>query len=344
MEISADICVFKNKIRSKAFLYTRITALIGFTMACLSCARASVSTLPPKTLEIAGSTALLPVLSDLTEEFSRRHPQVTFDLRGGGSSLGEEQLGQGKLDLAMTTLARPDSQSGASRSTQPQPEVTSDLALPAEGTTVSFPIALDAVALVVHAGNKLDEISLNELKNVYSGRIFDWSELGGTAGEILLISREESSWVRQFFEDRIMGDEQVSLTAVVMPTNADVLRYAALHPHAIGYLSRSYVTSELAPQETESEDSTETDTRAQRALVRNSFLSSLRAYEHKVKVVRLDGQLPTVDAVHSQRYYLVHPLYLLTDGEPEGWSALFIEFVLSPAGQSIVERYHVPVR
>jgi phosphate transport system substrate-binding protein len=119
-----------------------------------------------------------------------------------------------------------------------------------------------------------------------------------------------------------MGDEPVSLTAVVMPTSTDVVAYVARNPQAIGYVSRAYVVDAL-PGATERGEETPAS---------------------RVRVVAVEGQLPTVSSLREQNYVLTQPLFLISRGEPQGQVRAFIDFVLSPSGQAIVERYHARVR
>ena len=138
-------------------------------------------------------------------------------------------------------------------------------------------------------------------------------QLGGRDGEILLVSREEGSGARINFERRVMNEVAVSLTAVVMPTGEDVVDYVSRHPEAIGYVSMAY-----AP---DPEDAAA-----------------------PVRVLSIEGVLPTADEVREQRYPLVQPLFLASQGVPTGRAQQFIDFVLSPTGQEIVAEHHAPVR
>ncbi|MEM7131706.1 MAG: substrate-binding domain-containing protein [Chloroflexota bacterium] len=349
----------------------RLAFLLLIPWCFSSCTSISVASLPLTTISLAGSTAFLPVLSEVTEEFSQRHPNVLFDLRGGGIVLGQNQLLLGEIDLAMTTVLAPlveeegNNDVDTSLSNKGLNSTRANrVAVTASGNRgdadskggltfsqasesleiVRIPIGLDAIAIVVHATNDIQDLSLMEVQAIYSGRVLDWSELGGQDNEILLISREESSGTRQLFEERIMRDEEVSLTAVVMPSHADVLRYVASHPTAIGYLSRSYILSEERQNGSASVGPTGSTPQPFGTQSRNSFLAAFSNDLAKVKPVQLDGQEPTIEAILSQQYYLVYPLFLLSRGEPTGWPALFIEFVLGPSGQTIVQRYHAPVR
>lgn len=249
-----------------------------------------------------------PALFDLTAEYSRQHPYVRFDVRGGGSTIGEEWVRTRQAQLAASTL------------------VVDDLAIPARAADgarlVRIPIGIDGLAIVVHATNVITDLTVADLRAMYSGRVLDWSELGSESGEILLVSREDGSGSRILFERRVMGAEPVSLTAVVMPTSADVVAYVAQNPQAIGYVSRAYVA----------------------ALPRGETAAAGGAPANRVRVVAVEGQLPTASNLRDQSYTLTQPLFLISRGEPQGQVRLFIDFVLSPTGQAIVERYHARIR
>ena len=195
---------------------------------------------------------------------------------------------------------------------------------------IYIPIGLDGLAIVVHSTNPVQNLTLLQLRALYSGRILDWAGVGGKAGDVLLVSREDGSGSRLLFEQRVMGDEAVSLTAVVMPTSADVVDYVAKNPQAIGYVSRGYVAQVLT----------------ENPLTTTATVSPTAIFTGQpvVRVVPVEGQLPTLSNLLQQRYFLTQPLYLLSRGEPQGWARQFLDFVLSPAGQAIVARYHAPVR
>lgn len=284
----------------------------ALTIGCLlvvsiaGCAQVTIATPTPINLTIAGATAMQPVLYELTTEFTRQHPNVRFDLRGGGSTLGEERLLAGQIDLAASTLPPPDTSNG-----------------PAAGNArlVRIPIGLDGLAVVIHPSNTTPALTMTQLRDLYNGKIIDWAEVGDTGGEVLLVSREGGSGSRVLFERRVMGDEAVSLTAVVMPTSADVVAFVARNPQAIGYVSRAFVLPWLADQP-----------------------PAATPPADRVRVLPLEGRTPSVTNVSDQSYTLTQPLFLISRGEPQGQVKAFIDFVLSPAGQTIVRRYHAAVR
>jgi len=274
---------------------------------------------PSKTtvIRIAGATAMQPVLYDLTTAFTRQHPTILFEVAGGGSTIGEERLAAGQIDLAASTLLSP---------TVPN----TGLQERSSSSAIRTPIGIDGLTLIVHPSNPIENLTTEQLQALYRGNILTWAEVGGSLTEVLLTSREDGSGSRQLFETRIMGKDRVSLTAVVMPSNADTVAYVAKHPDAIGYVSRAYVTPLLDP----------TDQRNQSPAGSAQNAPDTPA----VKVVALDGQLPTQPALQSQSYPLLQPIYLVSPTRPTGWLQQFIDFALSPAGQAIVGRYHARVR
>jgi len=237
-----------------------------------------------------------PVLRELTAAYSKRHPNVLFAIRGGGSILGERWLENRRIDLAASTNFPNEAEPSA--------------------TTMRIPIGLDGIAIVVHPDNPVSALTLAQLRDLYSGRLLDWQDVGGKAGDVLLVSREDGSATRMLFEARVMDEEGVTLTAVVMPTSEDVVGYVAEHPNAIGYVSRAYVMSDEAEQE--------------QAI--------------GVNVVAVESRLPTKEEIAAQSYYLSRPIFLLRRKDDAARLQPFIDFVLSPAGQEIVAHFHVPIR
>lgn len=281
--------------------------LLAVLWPLAGCESASVATPTPVTITVVGSTAMRNVLRDLTEAYTQQHPNVIFSMRGGGSTVGEETVSRGEADLAASTLFA----SAVLTPAAALPQGTPQPAAGAAGSAlVRTPVGIDGLAVIVHASNKVDALSLVQLRDLFSGQVLDWQALGSGVGEIQLVSREDGSGARLAFEQRVMGDEHVSLTAVVMPSSQDVVGFVDKNPNAIGYVSRSEV-GVSGPA---------------------------------VKVLRVEDLLPTIGNVAEQRYPLITPLYLVTKGQPSPPVRQFLDFVLSPAGQSIVARYHAPLR
>lgn len=263
-----------------------------------------------------------PVLQALTAEYTRRHPNILFTINGGGSTLGEEMAINRRVDLGASTLFPPNEPTAAQRS------------------LVRVPIGVDGLTLIVHHSNVITELTTMQLRDLYSGNILDWAEVGGEPGEVLLVSREDGSGSRIFFEDKVMQGDEVSLTAVVMPTSRDVLEYIAKTPNAIGYVSRAWVMGQ---------DENSNATRTPTPPLLNSegitqVLPQTLPPRDRVKILSIDGVSPSMAALRTRAYPLIQPLYLVSRGQTQGNVRQFIDFVLSPPGQNIVRRYHLPVR
>jgi phosphate transport system substrate-binding protein len=243
----------------------------------------------PVYLRIAGSTAMQPLVEELAQAYTERHEYVTVDVQGGGSRLGIAMARGNQIDIGT-----------ASRTPTAEDERDPETGAKRLWWTA---IAQDGIALVVHPQNAVEGLTLPQARDIFFGRILDWEEIGGTPGEIVVVSREDGSGTREVFEEMVMGEKRVTLTAIAMPSSEAVVEYVARHPTAIGYVSLSY----LSPQ---------------------------------VKALPVEGVSPTPEDVQSGAYPLTHPLYLLTGQEPRGEVKAFIEFALSPAGQAVVgQRY-----
>jgi len=264
-----------------------------------------------------------PVLRALAEDFSRQHPNVSVSLLGGGSTLGEEAVRSGELQLGASTLFPPEQRVDAGD------PVSTTLA---PDPLLRTPIGLDGVAVIVHATNDVDALSLVQLQDLFSGKVLDWQALGSNSGEIMLVSREDGSGSRILFEERVMSGERVSLTAVVMPTSEDVVTFVASNPQAIGYVSRGHLAPLLSSFGGDSEAGTP---------ILSTPVSGTLA---SIRVVAVEGVLPVASALSEQRYPLTQPLYMITKGPPTGLIRQFVDYVLSPAGQTIVGRFHAPIR
>lgn len=198
-------------------------ALLPGLALCLwllaGCGGAAVTPPPPVFLRAAGSTSMGPLLAELAAAYNARQPNITFDIQGGGSHLGQRQVEAGQLDLGLVSW------------------LPADLAEQMQMT----PIARDAVAIIVHPQNPPAGLSLVELRDIFSGRLPDWAAVGASAGEIQVISREDGSGTRAAFETLVMGERAVTPAAVVLPNSRTVVDYVAQHPHTIAYVSLAFV-------------------------------------------------------------------------------------------------------
>jgi phosphate transport system substrate-binding protein len=180
-------------------------------------------------------------------------------------------------------------------------------------------------------------LTLLQLRDLYSGHLLSWADVGWASqdggADVLLVSREDGSGTRRFFEEQVMGEERVALTAVVMPTSQDVIEYVAQRPQTIGYVSAAYLRDEQG------------DLRLVDPQQGGSMADLIGEYgENPVRIVPVEGLLPTQSNLADLQYHLSQPIFLVSQGEPTEWVRQFVDFALSPAGQQIVARFHGPVR
>ena len=259
------------------------------------------------TLTIAGSTEMRPLLLELTSAYSKRNPYVQFTLFGGGSRMGEQWLAAGQVDIAASTAAYPDAETPTG--------------------LVRIPVGLDGVAVVVNTDNPVESLTMVQVRDLFKGRALNWEEVGGAAREVILVSREGGSATRELFEERVMDEDRVALTAVVMSTSSSVVEYVAAHPDAIGYVTSAYISPTGVPPSSNGENASNTGTA-----------------ERTVKSVSVEGRRPYDTDLANHQYPLARALFLLfrQSGEPSIQS--IVDFVLGEEGQAIIARYHVPIR
>lgn len=162
-----------------------------------------------------------------------------------------------------------------------------------------IPIAQDAVAIILNAQNKVEGLSLRELRDIFSGRLLNWQEVAGLPMTIQVVSREDGSGTRAVFETAVMADRAVTPTAIVMPSSQAVFDFVAQNPNAIGYVSLAFVGQ-------------------------------------GVYAAPIEGVAPSLENLDSGSYFLTRELSLITPEQSRPEITQFVEFVLSPAGQAIV--------
>lgn len=172
--------------------------------------------------------------------------------------------------------------------------------LPADAAALrGFVAARDGIAVVVNPANPISDLPMPRIRDIYRGAIWNWKELGGPDAPITVVSRESGSGTRSSFES-ILGKFDLSVDAIIQDSNGTVRETVANDANAIGYLSYGLVNE-------------------------------------KIKALTVDGVACGKARIVAGEYRLVRPIYLLTLGAPSGQVAAFIDFVLSPEAQAILE-------
>jgi phosphate transport system substrate-binding protein len=237
------------------------------------------------TITEAGSTTVQPVAESLAAAFKVKYPDINVVIQGGGSSTGIKAAAEGTVDIG-----------AASRELKPN-EV---------GTVVAHVLARDGIAIVVHPSQKISNLSMDQVRQIFAGEISSWNQVGGSNQDIVVVAREEGSGTRAAFEEMVMGDALITGTAILQPSNGAARTTVAGDANAIGFLSFGYLDS-------------------------------------SVKALSVDGVAGTVENAKNGTYPIVRPLLLLTKGQPEGIVKEFMDFCLGPEGQEIVAEDYIPV-
>jgi phosphate transport system substrate-binding protein len=277
------------RARCRSFVDPWLRSAVGPVLLLLlisACAAGPAPTPPPARLRIAGSTTMTPVLNELATELQTQNPNLLVEVQGGGTTIGWQELRADRVEMA--ALSYWDE-------TQAIPD---DFQL--------IPVARDGIAVIVHPRNPISNVTALQLRALFGGEVLDWRGLGGIEGEPEIISREDGSGTRAAFEARVMGEQRVTLNALVMPTTRAVVDYVASHPLAVGYVS-------------------------------------LSAVDERVTAVPVEGMPPTKEDARSGAYYLSRTLYLAVRTPFAPPARAFIDFAGSASGQKIIEQRLAPL-
>jgi phosphate transport system substrate-binding protein len=172
---------------------------------------------------------------------------------------------------------------------------------PEEAGFTAIPIARDGIAVVVNLANKVPGLTREQARRIYEGKTTNWKDVGGDDKPIRMITREEGSGTREAFTHLVMDKARIADTALTQESNGAVKELVRTDPGAIGYMSLGLVHGEL-------------------------------------KAVTVDGVKPAVEEVLGGKYPLVRPFLFVVKGKPGEAAQKFIDFVLSPPAQAMLEK------
>jgi phosphate transport system substrate-binding protein len=229
-------------------------------------------------VSVVGSTSVQPFAEALAEEFMAVHSAEKIFIQGGGSTAGIQAVLTGAAQVGMSSRKLEES----------------------EKALIAVPIIYDAIAVIVHRTNPLDNLTIDQIRKIYSGKITRWKEVEGVDRAITVVTREEGSGTRETFQNLVMGkNEEISLGALVQDSNGAIRQVVADDPHAIGFISLGLVND-------------------------------------RVKALKIDGIGATVESVRAQRYEIVRPFLFVFKSPPQGVAKEFLDYVLSPKGQKLL--------
>ncbi len=285
---------------TKSFRKLFVAIALAFASPCIS--------LAADTLTIRGSSTIKPVIDRAAIELRETRPDLKIVVETGGSVEGIRAIGAREVSIGTASRELTD------REAAKYPHV------------VSTPIGYDGIAIILNAANSCDVINTAQVRQIYTGSIGNWKQVGGADAEIVRFSRHKKSGSHDLFIEYLALESNERVDNEVLTTfmkwkkgdpgngarsrttiggNEEIIELVAKTPHGIGY-------------------------------------SSLGAAEHAmqkgqaIKLLSLDGVAAGTKNIANGSYPLCRPLQLLTDGEPTGERQLFIEFMLGSRGQRIV--------
>jgi phosphate transport system substrate-binding protein len=240
-----------------------------------------------KKIVVDGSTTVGPIAKAFAEYYMGKHPEVNITVSESGSGNGAKSLINAACDVA--TMSRPMKSS--------ELKAAQDAGiLPIEHIT-----AMDGIAAVVHPSNPLAGLTLEQIRNIYTGKIPNWKALGGPDQPIVVISRDTNSGTYESFEALVMNKEKMGEKVEYVGSNGAIRQRVMSTPAAIGYVGL--------------------------------------AFTEGVKALTANGIEATAETVTSKKYPIARPLYMYTNGRPKQGTPLydFINLSGTPEGKRIIE-------
>lgn len=237
-------------------------------------------------IRISGSSTLYEASNALANEFMKRNPKVKVIINYKNTKSGFEELSAGKSEIAM-----------ASR--YATPEEVSSIADEYNSIGMSHLIAKDALSIYTHPYNSIDNLSLEQLRKIYTCEIKNWKELGGSHESIIPLSRPTNSGTQMYFRRHVLKEKQYCRHVVIVQTTNEIANIIEKDTRYIGY----------------------------------GDINSAKNLDH----IKINGVEPTKENIRNGTYPIVRYLYYYTSGKPKGHIKDFIDFVLSPEGQTIID-------
>ncbi len=244
-------------------------------------------------LQLDGSTTVGPI-ADAFAEYFMKHRQVKVTVKKTGSGDGAAALLDGRCDIADMSRFMKDKEFKAAVEKGIFP--------------VAHVVALDGVCVIVHPSNPVKDLTVDQIRKIYTNEITDWKDVGGAPGPIVALSRDSSSGTFETFEGLVMNKAKMGKVEYTS-SNPDMHARVSNNTNAVGYVGLGFVDA-------------------------------------KVKAVKVNDILPTRKTIASGVYPIARPLFMFTNGYPKLGSAVyaFVTFHLSEKGQEIVEsKGFVPV-
>lgn len=236
---------------------------------------------------IKGSTTVLPIAQVTLEAYMKANPGAKISLSGGGSGEGIKALIDGSTDIANSSreIKRAEVELAKSKGVEPK----------------EIAVAIDAIVPIVNPKNRVKDLTIDQLSQIYQGKITNWKEVGGDDLQIVVISRDSSSGTFEAWAEMVLNKAKVTPKAQLQASNGAIVQAISKNRYAIGYIGIGYINKTVKP-------------------------------------LTVNGVAASAKTALSKEFPVSRFLYMYTNGEPKGETAKFIKFVLSSEGQKLVAK------
>lgn len=242
-------------------------------------------------VNVKGSDTMVILVQKWAEVYMGTHPGQIIEVTGGGSGTGIASLINGTTQVCMSS--RPM-----------KPDEQKKLRDRYQTTGTEIPVARDGISLYVNASNPLKDLTLAQIRDIYTGKITNWKELGGKEAIIVLYGRENSSGTYVFFKEHVLEGQDYSDRCQTLPGTAAVVNAVLKDPNGIGYGGAAYA-------------------------------KGIREVPVK-KDAESPAQVATPETIKNGSYPVSRFLYFYTRTKPAGEAKAFVDWVLSAEGQKVV--------
>ncbi|MFH0739478.1 MAG: phosphate ABC transporter substrate-binding protein [Candidatus Omnitrophota bacterium] len=248
-------------------------------------------------IQIKGSDTMVNLGQAWAEKYMEVNPQEFIAVTGGGSGTGFSSLISGTCDIAMSSRNIKEKEISLAKQKGVNP--------------YEIKIALDGLAVVVNPNNPVSKLTVEQLAQIFTGKVKNWKELGGLDSKIVLLSREVNSGTHVYFKEHILrkndlnSQEEFAPGALMLSSSQAIADEVAQNPGAIGYYGMGYISSKQKP----------------------IWIA---------KDAQSEYEAPSIENVINGKYPISRPLLLYTNGQSQGLVKKFIDFCLSKEGQDIV--------
>jgi phosphate transport system substrate-binding protein len=251
------------------------------------CLLAGAGVVFAENIVIKGSTTVLPIAQATLEAYMKANPGAKISLSGGGSGEGIKALIDQSTDIATSSREIKESEIALAKSKGSNP-------------TAAI-VAIDAIVPIVNPKNRVKDLTIDQLSQIYQGKITNWKEVGGDDLQIVVISRDSSSGTFESWNELVLHKAKVTPRAQMQASNGAIVQAVSKNRYALGYIGLGYL-------------------------------------DKTVKALTVNGVQASAKTAIVKTYPIARPLYMYTNGEPKGETAKFVAFLLGPDGQKIVAK------